>query len=116
MTSHPLWRPRTPSVGCEVNAWGARCAVSRLRTSAHRRPPRMGWTPAGRDRGRRPGRHHRRDQPDSAPRSRAAALQGFLRDNPDQVTNFVDETLRYDGPAKNLCRQTTTELTIAGVT
>ena len=32
------------------------------------------------------------------------------------MKNFVEETLRYDGPAKNLCRQTTAELTIAGVT
>ena len=44
------------------------------------------------------------------------ALQGFLRDNPGLVKNFVEETLRYDGPAKNLCRQTTAELSIAGVT
>ena len=36
--------------------------------------------------------------------------------NPAMVKNFVEETLRYDGPAKNLCRQTTAELTIAGVT
>jgi cytochrome P450/ferredoxin-NADP reductase len=43
-------------------------------------------------------------------------LQGFLRDNPGLVKNFVEETLRYDGPAKNLCRQTTAELSIAGVT
>ncbi|MDX6296525.1 MAG: hypothetical protein QOI51_382 [Nocardioidaceae bacterium] len=44
------------------------------------------------------------------------ALQAHLRDNPGLVKNFVEETLRYDGPAKNLCRQTTAELTIAGVT
>ncbi len=44
------------------------------------------------------------------------ALQGHLHENPGQVPAFVEETLRYDGPAKNLCRQTTTELTIAGVT
>ena len=43
-------------------------------------------------------------------------LQGYLRANPALVKNFVEETLRYDGPAKNLCRQTTAELTIAGVT
>ena len=35
---------------------------------------------------------------------------------PTMVKNFVEETLRYDGPAKNLCRQTTAEVTIAGVT
>jgi cytochrome P450/ferredoxin-NADP reductase len=44
------------------------------------------------------------------------ALQGVLHDNPALVRNFVEETLRYDGPAKNLCRQTTAELTISGVT
>jgi cytochrome P450/ferredoxin-NADP reductase len=44
------------------------------------------------------------------------ALQGYLHENPAMVKNFVEETLRYDGPAKNLCRQTTAELTIAGVT
>ena len=44
------------------------------------------------------------------------ALQSYLRDNPAMVKNFVEETLRYDGPAKNLCRQTTAEVTIAGVT
>jgi cytochrome P450/ferredoxin-NADP reductase len=43
-------------------------------------------------------------------------LQPHLRENPSQVTAFVEETLRYDGPAKNLCRQTTAELTISGVT
>ena len=32
------------------------------------------------------------------------------------VKAFVEETLRYDGPAKNLCRQTTAEVTIGGVT
>ncbi len=44
-----------------------------------------------------------------------APLQGVLRDNPKLVTGFVEETLRYDGPAKNLCRQTTAEITIDGV-
>ena len=47
---------------------------------------------------------------------RYPALQDHLRDDPGLVRNFVEETLRYDGPAKNLCRQTTAELTIAGVT
>ena len=44
------------------------------------------------------------------------ALQSYLRDNPSMVKIFVEETLRYDGPAKNLCRQTTAEVTVAGVT
>jgi cytochrome P450/ferredoxin-NADP reductase len=44
------------------------------------------------------------------------ALQGYLRAKPTMVKAFVEETLRYDGPAKNLCRQTTAEITIAGVT
>jgi cytochrome P450/ferredoxin-NADP reductase len=43
-------------------------------------------------------------------------LQGYLRENPSKVKAFVEETLRYDGPAKNLCRQTTAEVTIAGAT
>jgi cytochrome P450/ferredoxin-NADP reductase len=43
-------------------------------------------------------------------------LQSYLQHNPAMVKSFVEETLRYDGPAKNLCRQTTAELTIAGVT
>ena len=44
------------------------------------------------------------------------ALQRYLRGNPAMVKNFVEETLRYDGPAKNLCRQTTAEVTIGGIT
>ncbi len=43
-------------------------------------------------------------------------LQRHLRANPELVEAFVEETLRYDGPAKNLCRQTTSPVTIAGVT
>ena len=43
-------------------------------------------------------------------------LQGYLRQNPSMVKTFIEETLRYDGPAKNLCRQTTAEITIGGVT
>jgi cytochrome P450/ferredoxin-NADP reductase len=43
-------------------------------------------------------------------------LQGYLRQNPSKIKDFVEETLRYDGPAKNLCRQTTAEITIADVT
>ncbi|WP_196053642.1 cytochrome P450 [Paracoccus lichenicola] len=43
-------------------------------------------------------------------------LQRHLKDNPGAIRNFVEETLRYDGPAKNLCRQTTADVTIRGVT
>ncbi|MBG0855766.1 cytochrome P450/oxidoreductase [Streptomyces spinoverrucosus] len=43
-------------------------------------------------------------------------LQGHLRDHPDLIQNFVEETLRYDGPAKNLCRQTTADITLRGIT
>ena len=43
-------------------------------------------------------------------------LQDVLHREPDRIKNFVEETLRYDGPAKNLCRQTTAPVTIAGVT
>ncbi len=45
-----------------------------------------------------------------------APLQDLLREDPTLVKAFVEETLRYDGPAKNLCRQTTAEVTIGGVT
>jgi cytochrome P450/ferredoxin-NADP reductase len=44
------------------------------------------------------------------------SLQSYLHQEPSMVKAFVEETLRYDGPAKNLCRQTTAEITIAGVT
>ncbi len=43
-------------------------------------------------------------------------LQRHLADHPELVPAFVEETLRYDGPAKNLCRQTVVPVTIAGVT
>ena len=43
-------------------------------------------------------------------------LQDYLHENPSMVKAFVEETLRYDGPAKNLCRQTTSEVTVGGVT
>jgi hypothetical protein len=43
-------------------------------------------------------------------------LQGYLRQHPEMSKAFVEETLRYDGPAKNLCRQTLAEVTIGGVT
>jgi cytochrome P450/ferredoxin-NADP reductase len=44
------------------------------------------------------------------------ALQRFLHRNPAMIKNFIEETLRYDGPAKNLCRQTTGEVTIGDTT
>jgi cytochrome P450/ferredoxin-NADP reductase len=44
------------------------------------------------------------------------ALQGYLRQNPSLIKAFVEETLRYDTPATNLCRQTTAEITIGGIT
>jgi cytochrome P450/ferredoxin-NADP reductase len=44
------------------------------------------------------------------------ALQVHLRDNPNAIKGFVEETLRYDTPGTNLCRQTTAAVTIHGVT
>jgi cytochrome P450/ferredoxin-NADP reductase len=43
-------------------------------------------------------------------------LQQFLRRNPNSVKGFVEETLRYDTPGTNLCRQTTSDVTFHGVT
>lgn len=43
-------------------------------------------------------------------------LQQHLRENPSAVKAFVEETLRYDTPGTNLCRQTTSPVTIEGVT
>ena len=44
------------------------------------------------------------------------ALQQYLRANPMKIKGFVEETLRYDTPGTNLCRQSTEEVTIHGVT
>jgi cytochrome P450 len=44
------------------------------------------------------------------------AYRTYLADNPDMIPAFVEETLRFDTPGQNLCRQTTTEISIAGVT
>ena len=44
------------------------------------------------------------------------ALQPYLAQNPDMISAFVEEVLRYDTPGQNLCRQTTSDVTIAGVT
>jgi cytochrome P450/ferredoxin-NADP reductase len=43
-------------------------------------------------------------------------LQTYLRENPVKIKAFVEETLRYDTPGTNLCRQTTAPVTINGVT
>jgi cytochrome P450/ferredoxin-NADP reductase len=47
---------------------------------------------------------------------RYPALQQHLAAHPEKIPNFVEEVLRFDSPAQNLCRQTTSEVTIAGVT
>jgi cytochrome P450 len=44
------------------------------------------------------------------------AFQSRLALDPSLIPAFVEETLRYDTPGQNLCRQTTAEVTIAGVT
>jgi cytochrome P450/ferredoxin-NADP reductase len=44
------------------------------------------------------------------------ALQVLLHGQPGLIPAFVEETLRYDGPAKNLSRQTVADVTLAGVT
>lgn len=43
-------------------------------------------------------------------------LQRHLAQHPEKIKNFVEEVLRYDSPAQNLSRQTTTEITVVGVT
>lgn len=43
-------------------------------------------------------------------------LWSFLRENPDRIKDFVEETLRYETPGQNLTRQTTEEIEIGGVT
>ncbi|MGK5111397.1 MULTISPECIES: cytochrome P450/oxidoreductase [unclassified Geodermatophilus] len=47
---------------------------------------------------------------------RYPVLQRHLAEHPGKIRNFVEEVLRYDSPAQNLSRQTTTEVTVAGVT
>lgn len=44
------------------------------------------------------------------------ALQRHLGEHPEKIASFVEEVLRYDGPAQNLSRQTTSEVTVGGVT
>jgi len=43
-------------------------------------------------------------------------LQRHLQRNPAKVGAFVEETFRYDPPGQNLCRQTVSPVTLAGVT
>jgi cytochrome P450 len=47
---------------------------------------------------------------------RFPGLQGFLRENPSMIPQFVEESLRYDTPGQNISRQTTEEIEIAGTT
>ncbi|TFD68876.1 cytochrome P450 [Cryobacterium ruanii] len=42
-------------------------------------------------------------------------IQGHLRMNPELITAFVEETLRYETPGQNVSRQTTEQIVIAGV-
>jgi len=44
------------------------------------------------------------------------ALQQHLREHPNLIGAFVEETLRYDTPGQNLSRQTTAEVIIGDVT
>lgn len=43
-------------------------------------------------------------------------LQPFLRENPEMITNFIEEVLRYDTPGQNISRQSTADLVFSGVT
>lgn len=43
-------------------------------------------------------------------------LQGYLRENPDRIPAFIEETLRYETPGQNLSRQTNSDVLIGGVT
>lgn len=43
------------------------------------------------------------------------AFQSRLAQDTSLIPAFVEETLRFDTPGQNLCRQTTEEITIAGV-
>jgi len=47
---------------------------------------------------------------------RYPALQRHLAEHPKKIANFVEEVLRFESPGQNLCRQTTAEITIGGVT
>ncbi|MEQ6901854.1 cytochrome P450 [Nocardioides sp. YIM 152588] len=43
-------------------------------------------------------------------------LQRHLAEHPEKIAAFVEEVLRFDGPAQNLSRQTVAEVTVAGTT
>jgi ferredoxin-NADP reductase len=43
-------------------------------------------------------------------------MQAVLHQRPELIPAFIEETLRYDGPAKNLSRQTVADVTLVGVT
>jgi cytochrome P450/ferredoxin-NADP reductase len=47
---------------------------------------------------------------------RYPGLQTRLADHPEKIANFVEEVLRFESPGQNLCRQTTADITIEGVT
>ena len=47
---------------------------------------------------------------------RLPGLQGQLASRPERIADFVEEVLRFESPGQNLCRQTTAEITLAGVT
>ena len=44
------------------------------------------------------------------------AFQSYLAEVPSRIPDFIEESLRFDTPGQNLCRQTTADITIEGVT
>jgi cytochrome P450/ferredoxin-NADP reductase len=47
---------------------------------------------------------------------RLPGLQEHLAEHPEKIANFVEEVLRFETPAQNLCRQSVAEFTIEGTT
>lgn len=47
---------------------------------------------------------------------RFPALQSHLAEHPEKIENFVEEVLRFEGPAQNLARQSVEDIEIAGTT
>lgn len=45
---------------------------------------------------------------------RFPALQSHLAEHPEKIENFVEEVLRFEGPAQNLARQSVEDIEIAG--